>query len=185
MVITSNRNELNETGIGYLKGVLESLDNSLAPIHAAIKSSSIWEVESYCEHGEYLIGVGFCVMQRYLFDVLQDIEIDPGLARDLGPKSNNDVAVARLIHSAANYWKHTPEWHIWLQALQQKSQKTIDEVLHSKESANYPLSDLLADLCRENNLLLVNCLPYLVEWRKAVYDYIEKYNKNVINIPPA
>ncbi|WP_318484141.1 hypothetical protein [Photobacterium leiognathi] len=177
MIIVSN-NEIHDLGMGYLTGVLESLDNSLIPIHTAIENSNAWEIESYCDHGEYLIGVGFCVIQKYLFDVLQDLEIDPGLARDLGPKSNNDVAVARLIHSAANYWKHAPEWHIWLQDLQPKSQKTIDEVLHTRSFAHYPLSDLLADLCSENSLLLVNCLPYLVEWRKAVYDYIEKmYNQ--------
>lgn len=177
MIITSNTqggNELHDLGIGYLTGFLESLDNSLSPIHTAIESSSICEVESYCDHGEYLIGVGFCVMQRYLFDVLQDIEIDPGLARDLGPKSNNNVAVARLIHAAANYWKHAPEWHVWLQELEPKSQKTIDEVLHTRDSAHYPLSDLLADLCYKESVQLVNCLPYLVEWRKAIYDYTEK-----------
>ncbi|WP_318451805.1 hypothetical protein [Photobacterium leiognathi] len=169
MIIVSN-NEIHDFGVGYLTGVLESLDNSLIPIHTAIENSSAWEVENYCDHGEYLIGVGFCVIQKYLFDVLQDLEIDPGLARDLGSKSNNDVAVARLIHSAANYWKHAPEWHIWLQDLKPKSQKTIDEVLHTRSFAHYPLSDL----CCENSLLLVNCLPYLVEWRKAIYDYIEK-----------
>ncbi|WP_217511859.1 hypothetical protein [Vibrio metschnikovii] len=177
MIIRSNiqgGGELHDFGIGYLIGVLESLDNSLVPIHTAIENSNIWEVESYCEHGEYLIGVGFCVMQRYLFDVLQDIEIDPGLARDLGPKSNNGVAVARLLHSAANYWKHAPEWHMWLQELKPNSQKTVDEVLHTRDSVHYPLSDLLADLCCKNSVLLVNCLPYLVEWRKAIYEYIEK-----------
>lgn len=173
MIIVSN-NEIHDLGIGYLTGVLESLDNSLISIHTAIENSNKWEVESNCDHGEYLIGVGFCVMQRYLFDVLLDLKIDPGFARDLGPRINNDVAVARLIHSAANYWKHAPEWHIWLQDLKPKSQKTIDEVLHTRDSADYPLSDLLADLCRENSVLLVNCLPYLVEWRKAIYDYIEK-----------
>ncbi|ELQ2466501.1 hypothetical protein QTG64_004280, partial [Vibrio vulnificus] len=162
MIITLNNQdgiELHDFGVGYLKGVLESLDSSLMSINKEIESSSVWEVESYCDHGEYLIGVGFCVMQRYLFDVLQDIRIDPGLARDLGPRTSNGVAVARLIHSAANYWKHAPEWHIWLQELKPKSQKTIDEVLHSRDSADYPLSDLLSDLNGSSELTLTGCLP--------------------------
>lgn len=163
--------ELHDFGIGYLEGILNSLDQSLDPIHQVIQTTSAGHLEGYCEHGEYLIGVGFCVMQRYLFDVLQDIKIDTGLARDLGPKSSKGIAVARLIHSAANYWKHEPEWHIWLEELKPKSQKTIDEILHGKESSDYPLSDLLAELCGKNSLLLVNCLPYLKEWRAAVYEY--------------
>lgn len=177
MIITSNNQddiELHDSGIGYLKGVLESLDSSLIAIHKEIESSSVWEVESNCDYGEYLIGVGFCVMQRYLFDVLQDIQIDPGLARDLGPRTSNGVAVARLIHSAANYWKHAPEWHIWLQELKPKSQKTIDEVLHSRDFADYPLSDLLSDLNGSSELTLTGCLPYLVHWRKTVFEHIGK-----------
>ncbi|QIR97554.1 hypothetical protein [Vibrio diabolicus] len=177
MIITSNNQdgiELHDFGVGYLKGVLESLDSSLMSINKEIESSSVWEVESYCDHGEYLIGVGFCVMQRYLFDVLQDIQIDPGLARDLGPRTSNGVAVGRLIHSAANYWKHAPEWHIWLQELKPKSQKTIDEVLHSRDSADYPLSDLLSDLNGSSELTLTGCLPHLIHWRKAVFEHIKK-----------
>ena len=73
-MIFAINDQLNDLGISFLEGVLDSLDNSLDPIHKAIKTSSIWEVESYCDHGEYLIGVGFCVMQRYLLDVLQDIK---------------------------------------------------------------------------------------------------------------
>lgn len=174
IIVSKNQDgiELHDFGIGYLEGVLESLDRSLAPILQAIKTADLGEVESYCDHGEYLIGVGFCVMQRYQFDVLQDIEIDSGFARDLGSRSNKGIAVARLIHSAANYWKHEPEWHIWLQELPPRSQKTIDQTLHGRASANYPLSDLLSDLCGEKSLLLVNCLPYLKEWRAAVYKHI-------------
>ncbi len=112
-------------------------------------------------------------MQRYLFSVLQDLKVDPVLAREMGPKSQNGIAIAKLIHAAANYWKHEPEWHIWLEQLKPQSQKTVDVILHGRESADYPLSDLLADLCGENNLLLINCLPYLIKWRLSVYERIK------------
>jgi hypothetical protein len=173
-VIFAINDQLNDLGISFLEGVLESLDSSLAPIHKSIKASTIWDVESYCDHGEYLIGVGFCVMQRYLLDVLQDLKIDQGLARDLGPKSKEGVPVAKLIHSAGNYWKHEPEWHIWLESLKPQSQRTINDTLHGRNSADYPLSQVLADLCGDKKLLLVNCIPYLKEWRQAVYIYTSK-----------
>ena len=116
-MIFNINDELNDFGMIFIEGFLESLDKSLEPIYSAIKTSTIWEVESYCDHGEYLIGIGFCVMQRYFLDVLQDIKIDQGFARDLGPKSKRGVPVARLIHSAGNFWKHEPEWHCWLETL--------------------------------------------------------------------
>lgn len=176
MILVSD-GQLYDFGISYLESILGVIDGSLRPIHEAINTADIWNVERYCDHGEYLIGVGFCTMQRYLFDVLQDINIGAGLARDLGPKTNKGIAVARVIHSAANYWKHEPEWHIWLEQLKPNSQKTIDETLHGRDSANYPLSELLADLCGTNTLSLSSCLPYLHEWRAAVYEHTYKNAK--------
>ena len=176
MIIAMNRSsiELWDSGFGHLEGLLRTLDSSLTSIHDQLKAADIWDFESICEQGEYLIGLGFCAMQRYLFDVLQDIDIEASDARKLGPKSQKGVAVAKLIHAAANYWKHEPEWHIWLDKLRKDSQRTVDILLHGKESADYPLAGLLADLCEDKPLLLVNCLPQLLEWRAAVWQHTTK-----------
>lgn len=138
----------------YLEELLGSIDVSLAKTNAQLMKSDVWDRDCMCDKGEYLIGAGFCAMQRYLFDILRDVEIDPGLARELGPKSRNGAAVAKLVHSAANYWKHEPEWHYWLSELQDRAQKTVDTILHSRDSADYPLSDLLADLCGEKRAIV-------------------------------
>lgn len=163
-----------DTEFSHLEELLVSIDVSLAKTNAQIMRLDVWDRGSLYDKGEYLIGAGFCAMQRCLFDILRDVKIDPGLARGLGPTSKNGVAVAKLVHSAANYWKHEPEWHYWLSELQGRAQETVDTILHSRDSADYPLSDLLADLCGEKELLLVNCLPYLSEWRSAVWEYISK-----------
>lgn len=168
------RKKFADTELFYLEELLVSIDVSLAKTNAQIMKLDVWDRGGLCDKGEYLIGAGFCAIQRYLFDVLRDVKIDPGFARGLGPKSKNDVTVAKLVHSAANYWKHEPEWHCWLSELQDRAQETVDTILHSRNSADYPLSDLLADLCGENELLLVNCLPYLREWRSAVWEYISE-----------
>jgi len=177
MFITSKngRNvEFGDAEMTYLEELLNSVDLKLLDIKNQIKATDFGDAEHLYDRGEYFIGVGFCAMQRYLFDVLENVKIDPGLSRELGPVSSNKVAVAKLIHSAANYWKHCPEWHNWLDELGDRSQKTVDELLHGRVSASYPLSDLLADLCKEDTLLLTNCLPYLVDWRLAVYEYKTK-----------
>jgi len=170
MILTSRKNGLQfgDAEMSYLEELLSSIDTSLIAI-----TSKADICESNFDKGEYFIGAGFCVMQRYLFDVLQDVDVKPHSARNLGPKSALGIPIAKLIHDAANYWKHSPEWHIWQSELKKNSQQTIDDVLHGRESADYPLSDLLADLCKEKGLSLISCLPYLIEWRLAVYDDIK------------
>jgi hypothetical protein len=166
--------KFGDAEIAYLEELLNSIDILLLDVTSKINAADIWDVDCLCDRGEYFIGVGFCAMQRYLFDTLEDVKLAPDLARKLGPKSSNGVAVAQLIHCAANYWKHSPEWHSWLSELSSHSQKTVDTLLHGRESAYYPLSELLADLCNEEKLLLTNCLPYLIDWRLAVYEHVSK-----------
>jgi len=121
-----------------------------------------------CEEGEYFIGVGFCAMQRFIFEAVQDKNIDANEARELGPRSIGGTPVAKLVHAAANYWKHSPEWPIWQLELTKHSQRTVDVMLNGRESADYPLADLLADLCKGKPLQLIHCTPYLDDWRNAV-----------------
>lgn len=154
----------------HLEKLLYSLDMSLSEVNREIAESGYSDCEYLFESGEYLIGVGFCAMQRYILSFLQDKEIKPGVARTLGPKSVEGTAIVKLIHAAGNYWKHEPEWHIWLTELQKRSQDTVDIVLHGKNSSYFPLSALLYELCGDKPLQLANCLPYLIEWRSDVID---------------
>lgn len=89
-------------------------------------------------------------------------------------ESQKGEPIAKLIHATANYWKHEPEWPIDLDKLRADSQQTVDIMLHGKESADYPLVGLLAGLCEDKPLLLVNCLPQLKEWRAAVWQHATK-----------
>lgn len=171
MLIISD-DQFADAELSYLEELLVLIDKSLTETNARINKADTWEVETWCDKGEYLIGTGFCLMQRYLFSTLTDTKLDPKTARQLGPKTKRAVPIAELIHSAANYWKHSPEWHIWLQILEKRSQRTIDSTLHGRDSADYPLSCLLADFCEGQKPSLVSCLPYLAEWRHAVLEYM-------------
>lgn len=164
----------NDVEFSYISEVLRPIDTSLYELNDKINKADVWEVGSLCDKGEYLIGLVFCIMQRYIFDVLRDVDLKPLEARKLGPCSSFGEPIAELIHAAANYWKHEPEWHIWLEKLSKQSQKTTDNVLHNRNSAQYPLSDLLADLNNSSDLTLLGCLPYLIDWRKTVFEHIKK-----------
>lgn len=152
------------------------VDKVISDVHSRIKDSVDPESEGLCDKGEYFIGVGFSAMQRYLVDVLQDKRIDKGTALQLGPKTKEDLPIALLIHSAGNYWKHSSDWHICLEELDERSQKTIDRLLTHDRPSWYPLSELLASLCDAGELSLLRCIPSLKKWRQAVDGNIE--NKN-------
>ena len=173
-MILKSGDQINDFHFNTLKGLLELLDESLKPtlrqIDDMLKEGR--DPGCLCDEAEYLIGVGFCSMQQYMMSVLQDISIDAGLARTLGAKSPKGKPIAQLMHAAGNYWKHEPEWHIWLQELPERAQKTVDVVLHEKEYGYWPLGDLLHELSGADDnqgVGLTNLVPYLESWRQAVW----------------
>lgn len=175
LILSKNENEIEfvDAAFTYMEDALKPIDSSLLAIRNEIAETDIWSVGCLCDAGEYFIGLGFCIMQRYMFDVLSDVDINPAVARSLGPRTSLGEPIAELMHTAANYWKHEPEWHSWKDKLDDRSQKTVDKVLHHRESAHYPLSDLLADLNGDSELTLIGCLPYLTQWRQTVFERIE------------
>lgn len=160
--------------LSYLEELLGSIDKILSEINLKIKYSIDTERDGLCDKGEYFIGAGFCAMQRYLVDVLQDKKIDMGTALQLGPKNKKGVAISLLLHAAGNYWKHSPEWHIWMDELDDRSQKTIDRLVSHDGPAEYLLSEFLAELCNGEELSLQSCIPYLEKWRYAVHLKLEE-----------
>lgn len=143
------------------------VDKVLWDTHLRIKTATDPESEGMCDKGEYFIGIGFCAMQRYLTDVLQDKNIDKGTALLLGPKTVEGLPISMLIHLAGNYWKHSSEWHIG-QELEPRSQNTINRLFKDNKSKSYPLSEVLADLSDSEHLSFLNFIPFLKKWRQAV-----------------
>jgi hypothetical protein len=160
--------------LSYLEELLGSIDKILSDISLRINISTDPESDGLCDKGEYFIGAGFCAMQRYLADVLQDKRIDKGVALQLGPKNKEGVAISLIVHAAGNYWKHSPEWHIWMDKLDDRSQKTIDRLVSHNGHAWYVLSEVLAELCNGEELSLLNCIPYLEKWRYAIHQNLHE-----------
>lgn len=177
MYITSGKaNDLifGDAELSYLEELLGSIDKTLSDINLRIRNSIDPESDGLCDKGEYFIGAGFCAMQRYLADVLQDKRIDKGEALQLGPKNKEGVAISLIVHAAGNYWKHSPEWHIWMDELDDRSRKTIDRLICRDGPARYVLSEVLAGLCNGEELSLLCCIPYLEKWRYAVHQKLHE-----------
>lgn len=173
MYLKIGDNEFADAELGYLEELLSCIDKVLSEVHTKIKASSDPESEGLCDKGEYFIGAGFCAMQRYLVDVLQDKKLDKGIALQLGPKTEEGLPFSVLINSAANYWKHSPEWHIWLEELDERSQKTVDRILKRDGPVWYPLSEVIASVCNVDEFTLLNYIPILKKWRQAVDEKIK------------
>jgi hypothetical protein len=177
MYLTSRKDSdliFGDAELSYLGELLGSIDKILSDINQRIDISTDPESDGLFDKGEYFIGAGFCAMQRYLADVLQDKSIDKGVALQLGPKNKEGVAISLIVHAAGNYWKHSPEWHIRMDKLDDRSQKTIDRLASHDGPSSYVLSEVLAELCHGEELSLVSCIPYLEEWRYAIHQNLHK-----------
>lgn len=178
-IVSGKDNEVvfGDAELHYLEELLSSIDKVISEIHFKIKCSVDPESDGLCDKIEYFIGVGFCAMQRYLVDVLQDIKISKGLALQLGPKNKEGVAISLVVNASSNYWKHSPEWHFWMDELDGQSQRTIDRLfsqISHDGSVLYVLSEVLTELCNEKEFSLRSCIPYLKEWRYAVHQKLQE-----------
>lgn len=175
-MISGKNNEIvfGDAELSYLEELLGSIDKIISDINSKIKSSVDPESDGLFDKGEYFIGAGFCAMQRYLVDVLEDKKIDKGVALKLGPTNKNGTAISLLINSAGNYWKHSPEWHVWMDELDDRSQKTIDRLVSRDGHVYYVLSEVLAELCNGEEISLRSCIPYLKKWRFAVHQKLQE-----------
>mgnify|MGYP000566100834 CR=1 FL=1 len=68
-----NEVEFADVEFSYVAEVLKPIDTSLSELNHEISKSDVWDVSCLCDKGEYLIGLGFCIMQRYMFDVLREV----------------------------------------------------------------------------------------------------------------
>lgn len=166
-------NDFCDQELNYLIELLSIIDKVVCDIHLRIKTSVDPESDGLFDKGEYFIGAGFCVMQRYLSDVLHDKKITKVTALQLGPKTAEGLPISILINSAANFWKHSPEWHLWMTELDERSQKTINNLINHDNESYYPLSEVLESLCIDGEFSLLSCIPFLTKWREAVNEKIK------------
>lgn len=75
-------------------------------VNNSIQKSAYPESDGLYDHGEYLIGAGFVVLQQQLHTSLTIISIPPKNAFKIGPLYAKGSHIAEVINSCANYWKH-------------------------------------------------------------------------------
>lgn len=162
--------------LSYTEDVCLMLDKIIIENYRTIIKARDVDIDGLGDKTEYLIGLGFTAMQRYIVDTLwmRDIEKDEALA--LGNPFNNEISVVRVINEASNWWKHEPEWKFpYVFKEKPRTEKRTKEMILDNFDYPYVMSNILAKISLNNELSLIGVIPHLIEWRSAVHSrYLEK-----------
>jgi len=154
-----------------LQDLFAILDPRLDRVEGDITSSFDPDQMGHFDEAEYLCGMGFVACQRYLAATYGCSGIAKSTALALGPFHNGGEPIARILNSAANYWKHVDEWDPYsvivydqhaLQANQLATIRTIETVTAWDD---YTCANLLVALTAPSEPRFRELLPLLEAWR--------------------
>ncbi|MBA6119338.1 hypothetical protein [Pseudomonas putida] len=144
-----------------LREFLALLEDRLVLIEDRIARSENPEGDGLFDRGEYLIGIGFVAIQQYLYDTCISININRGEAFKLGPVHSTGIPWVKLIHEAANWWKHEAEWF----KIGKVNDNTFSTVVRVIETDEYPMSNVLAAFTESHYMSFNEAVSKVVEWR--------------------
>lgn len=181
--------EFGDVDLGFIKDFLEHLDIKLARILTQIGESPDPDSEGLCDKGEFYIGVGFTIAQRYIASTYPQLQITKKDALKSGPKIRNDLTFIEALNAGANYWKHQEEWGLNklvsrdIEGLSKQARNTIITIEMATPWADYTCSNLLAELIGEREYCLISLISSMEEWRndmdkKHRNENDEPYNGN-------
>ena len=164
-------NEYCDAALEFVREFLEHLDVKFIEIMKKISLSSDPDSDGLLDKGEYYVGVGFAVAQRYITDTYPQLEIKKKDAMKSGPLLKPGLSFIEALNSGANFWKHQEEWGIAnivtrnIAGLSTQAQNTITTIEIVTPWSDYTCSNLLAELVGESDVKLAALLPPMEEWR--------------------
>lgn len=163
----------------FLERSLTALEISLNEIMVRIKSEDCDPDSSgLLDQGDFLIGLGFTVCQRYITGTLGWIktsgkDISKKKALDVGNIVKNNITYVAAINAGANYWKHSDEWDLIYYENEEKKLppqviSTMETVGEITDSPYYIYSNLLYELTKTKNIKLTDLIPIMKSWREQL-----------------
>ncbi|WP_442513833.1 hypothetical protein [Pseudomonas promysalinigenes] len=147
-----------------LREFLELIDGRLELLSGMIATSADPDAEGLCERGDYLIGIGFVAVQQYLYDTCICVNINKEEAFKYGPAHSTGTTWVRLVHEAANWWKHEAEWF-----KKNEVRKTTFNIVYDViKTESYPMSNVLAAFTESKCLTFVSVISRVMEWRDVL-----------------
>jgi hypothetical protein len=191
--------------LSSLESYLEILDTKITNINEEIQASPDAANEGLYDKAEYFIGAGFVALQKHIleYNLLSCPQNEKLYAEkeknfDIGPKDENGTPIARIIQSAANYWKHEGEW--WVNAVHHGPPDTEDMHADTRKApkngrqqswykklepygrfgSDYICANVLYQLTKDTEAAfkLQSLLPLLETWRAEVGQRQSKPQEN-------
>ena len=170
---------ISEWVINYNKDLTSRLiniiDSEINNNNDLINSMSADDRETYLddflEHTEYLIGLGFVVLQQYMTVIYGNLKKEKSCALQKGPRHKSGRTFAEIVDYSANYWKHHNEWLSGEQksyCFEKRSNKFFKIVL-STNSSHDMYWRLRSTLCEiSNNGRLNDVLCVIQKWKTCL-----------------
>ena len=174
-MLLSFENEVHDTQLSTLTGLLEYIDSELLKIEVAIDAGYDVDSMGVLDTGEYLIGVGFVAVQQHLNESLITKYLKKNDAFSLGPMHSTNASSISIINAAANWWKHESEWHR-LGEVPRSGERTYNTIMDISNQHEYALSNVLASFSESKKMSFSeSIIPCIEEWSKAIMeDYRSK-----------
>ncbi len=170
---------------GELIDALQLIDSRVSKIDISIKKAQRESIDpdalGLCDQGEYYIGLGFTVCQKYISSSCGVLKIKKGKALQIGPFHESGVPIVKIINAVANYWKHKDEWediveicnidkeflgiaYRYYENLTAQEKRTIDTIETVTPWATYTCSNILASISSSDRLNLIDLGELLKKW---------------------
>jgi hypothetical protein len=168
MYLKGENGEFLDFEMASLEVIFELVDSQLDKLESL---TSDWDLIG--DECEFLVGLGFVSCQRYLVSTSKSKKT----ALAIGPEHPGGETYAAILNASANYWKHKDEWPE--KAVQNFDITVFDKKIRNQELAfdniliietvtkwsEYTLTNVLAELTKDNKPRFASLLPILLEWR--------------------
>jgi len=161
-------NQIIDFDIRFLMELLDFLDRKLDYIQELIDESFDPDQMGLLDDAEYVIGMGLIGCQRYMTSIYGPRSIPKQDALSIGPYHTGNESIARIIHAAANYWKHGDEWVSTLPKSKQQ-QNTIRIIESVTPIDSYTCVTLLHEITQSQAPRLRSLVPLLKDWRDNLH----------------
>jgi hypothetical protein len=161
-------NDFLDFGLDFLEASAALIDPRLERLDSAARTSPDPDAFGIFDQIEYISGFGFVACQTYITEVVNRFKLKKRDALEFGPKHRTGRSMAHLINSAANHWKHSPEWDLDTPTTQANQTLEVIQSLGVDVDAAYPVSATLYEILSPLPARFRNLSPYLTEWRDAL-----------------
>lgn len=155
--------------LDFLESAAALLDANLEHLEKKTETSPDPDQFGIFDEIEYISGFGLVACQTYMTSIVSRAKFEKRKALTFGPKYKTGHTIAQIVNSAANYWKHNPEWSFDSPITQAKQTLDVLASLNIETKPGYyPVMNTLYEILVPNPTRFANLIPLLIQWRDSL-----------------